>query len=447
MLKRIFALFLIIVPLWIWAQDLPFSVKNPTRYSVSGMFGYEKVDSVNYLQFRIIPEFNFWKIGLGLDLDFMFDRDMNFRKSNWDQPKDIISKIYYLRYAQRGEPFYFHMGGFPAQSLGNGLIMLNYNNMLLYPDLRNTGLMLGANPKWPFKPEFELFSSNVQRNQIFYLTAHAQPIADTTSKFLKVVKDLKLGFTVVADRNQYGNLRYMTPDSLNAQIDDLKTKPATVYGLDYSLPLFKTDKLTLGNYAEMAHIQDYGTGFILPGVYVDLNFLKVNLEYRLHGKKFIPAYFDADYEEQRGYWNEEDSTFVTKEELLKDYVKASGLYGKVQAFIGRKVKTMVAWENMGGTGLENGKSLWFKLWVDTQYKRLENFSFSYSKTNTDRLALKYFAVPGGRLDAKITFRVTKKRWFLIGKYAELYKDKNKDGSIQYLKETKHSVGVGVKYLF
>ena len=39
----------------------------------------------------------------------------------------------------------------------------------------------------------------------------------------------------------------------------------------------------------------------------------------------------------------------------------------------------------------------------------------------------------------------KRRFFLIGKYSEKYKDK--EGGINWLKDTKRSVGVGVKVTF
>ncbi len=453
-MKKAVLLFLVIIPLWLMAQDMPFTVKSSTKYSVSGMVGYEKVDSVKYYQFRLIQEFEFWKIGMGIDLDFLFDKHIHLKKDDWDNLDDVLSKIYYLRYGEVEEPFYFHLGGFPNRTVTNGLLMLNYSNMLLYPELRNTGVMMGGSPKWPLKPVFEIFTSNIRKNNILSFSTHIQPLPDST---IKNIDETVIGFSFVTDRNQKSNLKYVMADSLYEQIyDDLnikKSRSASVFSLDYKMPFFHSEKAKFGHYAEIAHILDYGTGFILPGVWADFNFLKVNLEYRIYGSQFVPAFFDHYYEEERAVLVMDDITapydstrIVTKEELLKDVKAAYGWYGKVQGFAGKKVKTMIAWQDMYGKDLKTGKSLWFRIWVDTQYKRLENVAFSYSKTNVEELALGKVVVPKANMALSLTFSFNeKRRWFIIGKYSERYKDK--EGGINWWEDTKRTAAIGVKYTF
>lgn len=454
-MKRAVLLLLIIIPLWLMAQDMPFAVRSSTRYSVSGMVGYEKVDSVKYYQFRLIQEFAFWKIGMGVDLDFLFDKHIHLKKYDWDGLDDVLSKIYYLRYGEVEEPFYFHLGGFPNRSMVNGLVMLNYSNMLLYPELRNTGVLIGGSPKWPLKPVFELYTSNIQKNQILSFSTHIQPLPDST---LKNIDETVIGFSFVTDRNQKSNLRYVMDDDLYEELyDELnikKSRSASVFSLDYTMPVIQSEKTKFGHYAEIAHILDYGTGFILPGVWADFNFLKVNLEYRIYGSQFVPAFFDHYYEEERAVLiTEYDSitgqpvySIMTKEATLQDFKSAYGWYGRVQGFIGKKVKTMVAWQDMYGKELKTGKSLWFRIWVDTQYKRMENVAFSYSKTNVEKLALGKVVVPKANMSISTTFSLNeKRRWFIIGKYSERYKER--EGGINWWEDTKRSAAIGVKYIF
>jgi hypothetical protein len=443
MFKRALLLVLVFIPLWLSAQDIPFSVRSRTRYSISGMVGYEEVDSVNYYQLRVIQEFKIWRFGMGLDLDFLLDKNMHLKKSDWDQLRDVLSKVYYLRYAEKGDPFYGQLGGFPNYTLGNGLVMLNYSNMLLYPDLRNTGLLLGGNPYWPLKPSFEIFSSNVEKNQIMAFAAHVQPVPDST---LKIISGLRTGITIAIDRNMKSNLKYVVADTVYDDITLGKSKSASVFSVDYSLPLIEKEKVSFGQYAEFTHIAGYGAGVILPGLYTDFKFLKVNLEYRIYGREFVPAFFDHYYEEQRATWT--DSTIVTKAQTLKTVKASQGWYGRVQGFVGRKLKVMVAWQDMYGKGLTTGKSVWLKFWVDTQYKRLENISLAYSKTNRNEIFSSNLVVPNANFDFKMTFSLNeKRRWFLIGKYAEDYNDRNHDGRTDWLKETRRSAGIGIKYTF
>ncbi len=455
MVRRAVLLFIVLLPVWLAAQDMPFSVKSQTRYSASGLVGYEEVDSVKYYQFRLIQEFNYKKFQFGLDLDFLFDKHAHLKKEDWDNALDLLGKIYYMRYADQGDPFYIHIGGFPNRTMANGLAMLNYSNMQLYPDLRNTGLLMGGSPHWPLKPTLEFYTSNVEKNQILSLAAHIQPLPDST---VKNIDQTVVGFSLIMDRNQKGNLKHVMADSLYDQYyDDWNIgegRSAAVFSLDYTMPMVSTEKVVFGHYAEIAHILDYGTGFILPGLYADFKFLKLNLEYRIYGSQFVPAFFDHSYEEERAVLVQDDlaapydsSDVVIKEQMLKDINSSQGWYGKIQGLIGKKIKVMTAWQDMYGKELKTGKSFWFRLAVDTQYKRLENFAFSYQKTNVEKMELQNLVVPGGKIEGKLTFRVSKKRWFLIGKYSETYKDKDKSGAIQWAKEAKRSVSVGVKYLF
>jgi hypothetical protein len=428
------------------AQEMPFRVRSSSNYSVSSMVGRVEIDSTKYYQMRFIQEFSYKKFGMGVDLDFLFDKDFHLKEGEWDNIEDYLGKIYYIRYGDPKDQYYGHFGGFPKRSVGNGLVMHNYSNMYFYPDQRNNGLLLGANLPHKMQPEIELFSSDVIRMPVFSLAGHFHPLPEAKANMLK---ELKLGMAVFSDRNQKGNLKYTLGDSLYHAIDRGDPESLSVLSVDYTWPLLNTDKVVLGNYAEMAHILGNGTGFILPGIYADFNFLRVNLEYRMHGDSFTPGYFDHFYEDERCLLVEqEDSTFVliTKEDTLPDFRAAYGFYGKLEGLIGKRLKAMVAWQNMYGDEVTKGKSLWFSLWVDTRYKRLENVAFSYSKTRVDELGLGKVAVPRAQMSGSFTLSLhEKRRWFLIGKYSEKYKDK--EGGINWWKDTKRSAAVGVKFTF
>lgn len=227
-MKKALFLCLLFIPLFVAAQEVPFAVKAKTHYSASGMVGVEKIDSLKYYQARLIQEFDIWKIGMGIDLDFLFDVDhYHLRKKDWDHLDDVLDKIYYIRYAQKGEPVFVHLGGFPGVSIGNGLVMRDYSNMRLYPELRNTGLMIGGNPNWPLKPSFELFSSNIRKNQIMSLAARCQPIPESK---LKILKDLEVGINMVVDRDQYGNLKYVVSEADSIDIGSYDSDPVSIWG-------------------------------------------------------------------------------------------------------------------------------------------------------------------------------------------------------------------------
>ena len=446
MFRQLVLLIILLGALGLGAQDMPFSVKSSTRYSISSLVGKVALDSLDFYQIRLIQEFKYKGFGLGVDLDFLFDDNAHIRKKDWDRLDDIPGKIYFFRYGKIGDPFFFHYGSFPAYSIGNGLLMHNYSNMAFYPGLRNNGMLIGASPPLPLKPTFELFCSNLQRSQLMAFTAHVSPLPDSTIKY---IDRTVAGFTLIIDRNQKGNLHYLLEDTPNENMDIGGKDDLTALSFDLKVPLSRIDKAIVGTYMEVAHIFDNGTGFILPGIYADIKVAKINLEYRLHNKGFVPAYFEQDYEENRaiialdGFGS---PYIITGEDVLRDQPSSYGFYGKLQGTIGDRLQTMVAWQNMYGKDLVKGKSLWFNLKLETRYKHWENVGFSYSKTNVEKLGLGKVAVPGARLGASFTINLgAKRRWFLICKYSEKYKDK--EGGINWWKDTRRSASLGVKYTY
>jgi hypothetical protein len=444
MRKLLFAL-LILWPFLLAGQDMPFAVKAKTRYSASGAVGYEQVDDITYYQLRLIQEFNYKKVFMGIDLDFLFDKKGNLRKSDWDHLQNAVEKIYFVKYGNKSDPFYVHVGGFPEVNMGNGLIMNRYSNMQLYPELRNIGLMIGGNLDIPTHPSFELFSSNIIRNHILSFSARCKPLPDST---VAVLDGMILGASVITDRNQYANVKYVADDAYQPGNVHLKPDPVTVLGAAYTVPLYQSDTVTLGNYSEFAHILGKGSGAILPGIYADFDWLKVNLEYRLYGSRFTPSFFDRDYEEERAYQVEPGvADYATKESLLDSLTTAQGFNGSIQGTFKGRVKASFAWQNLIGRDYKTSKSIWLRLWVDTKYKRLENFSIAYNKVNTNKMGINHVIEPNAEFKFSVTLKISRKKWYLVARYAEKYQDKNDSGEINWLKETKHTATVGLKFVY
>lgn len=442
--KMIFVLMLF--PLLLTAQSIPFNVRTGTKFSTSTMIGKVHEDSISYNQLRVIQEFKIKKFSFGLDLDFLFNEDFQLKKSDWDSFTDYLDKIYYLRYGKTGEPVYLHYGGLPRMSHGNGLVMLNYSNMIFYPNYRQNGIILGSTLGDYPKPDITLFSTNLAKNEVLGLMASVQPVPDNT---VKVLDQARLGMSYYVDRNQYSNLKHVVPDSLYQELFTSKKDSASIIGFEYRQPLFAKNKIKVETYSEIAHLISGGSAYILPGIFADFDVVKVNLEYRIHGDKFSHMYFDRYYEEDRVtlLFDDDDLPYLkTKEQSVKEMKASYGFYGKVEGKIANKLKTSFAWQNMYGEELKTGKSMWFDIKVDTQYKRLENVKFAYSKTKVEKLRLGEIAVPRAHMSMEATMSVNeKRRLFVIGKYSEKYKDK--EGGINWWRDTKRSVSVGVKYVF
>ncbi|MCK4654073.1 MAG: FecR domain-containing protein, partial [Candidatus Cloacimonetes bacterium] len=343
--------------------------------NMGGGVGTVMIGDNTYFQLRLLPELCVGKFGLGLDIELLLDNNGKIRKEDWDDWKDYLNKIYYLRYGLRRDPFYGRVGGFPSYTLGHGLVMKDYSNMLRYPDDRQIGLQIGGN--LPFADmSAEVFSSDIIDNEILAGRLTIQPLKSTE---VPLFSNLTFGGTVAHDRNQIKGLLDTDDDNYpdlfddfpydenwhnevdyeidvyleayisiygdstgfnnwfyeedgyidskrNHSFSDLPEDDITVVGIDYELPLITKKLFYLSHYGEAAKILDHNMGFIFPGFYSKFLIFDMNLEYRFYQDDFAPAFFGHLYEEERAVVNTISDSVTTKEMTLINYQKSQGWY-------------------------------------------------------------------------------------------------------------------------
>jgi hypothetical protein len=490
-MKKFLFLFLVFVSFSLYAQQ---DTNNSTQeeangFSMSGAVGSVTFDNVTYSEFHLTPEINFWKIGIGLDFDLLVDPEGLIRKEDWDDSKDIITKIYMIRFAQRGEPFYARVGGFPNYTLSHGLIMNHYSNMLLYPQIRQVGVMFGFNTP-DSRIGAEIFSSNIVRNEILAGRAHIKPLTG-----LGILKNLDVGVSAATDRNQFGGLddvifdtdadgipdkkdidadndgeldaspyvmnKYPVLQQIQAELDAtfphfenmLKSKRESVteFGLDYELPLIQKKAFYLSHYGEASKIQDYNMGFIFPGFYSKFLIFEMNAEIRHFQDKFIPGYFDQLYDQQRAiaYYNENSSvvidTILTKKGLIK-YAKAStGWFASLTTSLVNMVFLTVSYQDMYSDNPNNGKSLWGNIRVNPKIvPKIHEADITYSQVNVDKI--KHIRSNNALLEGKVVYSLSPNT-NLVGRYTERYIDIDNDGKITHRSEILKTFGTSVEFRF
>ena len=114
-------------------------------FANNASIGAVTIDGKIYNQISMRPEYEFGKIGLGLDIYFYIDDEGNLYEKSWDFSdgkafETILDKIYYIRYNKPGDNFYFRIGGMSNATLGYGILVNNYSNMVEYPHVRRLGM-------------------------------------------------------------------------------------------------------------------------------------------------------------------------------------------------------------------------------------------------------------------------------------------------------------------
>lgn len=334
--------------------------------------GAAVVDGQVYNQIGIRPLFTIGKLGIALDLSLYLDADGNIRKENWDEASDFFEKIYFVRWARPGDPFYLKAGAIDNYTLGFGLLMNHYSNTVEYPSVIRTGMELGLQGKRVgFQAMLNNFSETFDGGGV---------VAGRFS--VKVIGDLEIGISAVADINQYKGLKDKDGDGVPDFVDDfpnkkkysidtdgdgvpdeldpdrdgdgftdnpnapdvpdasylndddfsednLKGAPFNIknarnkgqlaFAVDIAYPFVKKKYLELTVYSQFAQFaHNGGWGASAPGVRAKFAFINAFAEYRIFDKKFIPEYFNTTYELERAVLRTVgDSSFVlTKRDAL-----------------------------------------------------------------------------------------------------------------------------------
>jgi hypothetical protein len=328
--------------------------------------GAAVLDGQVYNQIGIRPLITIGKLGIALDLSLYLDADGNIRKENWDEASDFFEKLYFVRWARPGDPFYVKAGAIDNYTLGYGLLMNHYSNAVEYPSVIRTGMELGVQGKrFGFQAMVNNFSESFDGGGLF------------AGRFsMKVIGDLEIGISAVADINQYKGLQDKDNDGVPDFVDDFPTKkkysvdtdgdgvpdaldpdrdgdgytdnsqdplianndpdgtelkadPFNVknakdkgqlaFAADIAYPFIKKKYLQLTAYSQFAQFaNDGGWGATVPGIRAKFAFINAFAEYRIFDEKFIPEYFGTTYELERALARTVvDSSFVlTKRDAL-----------------------------------------------------------------------------------------------------------------------------------
>jgi hypothetical protein len=500
-------------------EDPIYGVLSSPNFDLGGVLGNILVDGTYYSQIRLRPEVAFWKLGIGMDIDLLFDSEGRLRRKGWESWQDILSKIFYVRFSDRQDSLYFKVGCIPDYTLGHGLIFDDYSNMLRYPEVKPIGAYIGANTN-AYGFGFEFYTHDITKNEIIAARSTLKPLQALGIPFLR---NLMIGANLGADRNPQGkypdsdddgypdvydkfpedNQSWLDTDDdgvpdnrdidlngnsvldhpdLNPYVESvfpgieqyypeypfdmavypdsaaqyLENEPMWIYSLDYELPFVDKKGFSLSHYAEYAVMENYGTGLIFPGFASSFLIFDLKLELRSFQDRFLPAYFNYLYDEQRCqvHYSEIEGengrrlySLKTKNSELADLGSSLGWFGYLKGNIGNFAYLKVAYQDMYNQGHSQGKSLWGKLtFMPEKFPQLKEASLYYAQTDVDRIDWKNLRNGNAQVSGRIVYGYND-YYNLICRYKEYYTDLNGDGVISGRDETVESLTLGIEFQF
>jgi len=196
----------------------PTGKKSGKPFGMGLGLGSVTIDGKIYNQIAFRPELRLGKLGVALDVAIYMDDQGNIRKEEWDEVSDYLDKVYYVRWAQQGDPFFARVGALDNVTLGYGILMNGYSNTTEYPQVRKVGVHTGMQFD---KLGWEVFVANLKE-----ISGPGLLGGRMTYKPLKRFP-LNFGTTVVIDVNQYKGLKDTDGDYIPDVFDAFSTKEFT----------------------------------------------------------------------------------------------------------------------------------------------------------------------------------------------------------------------------
>lgn len=269
----------------IFAQD------NGLNFGLNLGLGTIVYNGTTYQTLSLKPDLAFGKFGIGLDIFLMFDQDFNIVPDNWDSFADWMNKILYIRYGLKGEQLYTQIGMFKNVTLGHGLIMYSYTNMLYFPEIRKLGFELdldGAIFNFPYLG-FESFIDNLLDPDIMAFRLYSRPLMFLD---IPIISAMKVGVSYAIDTDPMET----KTDDMNLVDNSASTSSVGIFGVDIEFPLLQKDLAFIYLYGDWASISGKGSGAEIGLNSYLLKLFYIGLAIDIFGDKFSGQYFDILYE-------------------------------------------------------------------------------------------------------------------------------------------------------
>jgi hypothetical protein len=278
-------------------------------------FGATFIDGETFYLISISPEVAFGQLGVGLDLNLRFTTKGKLRAGDYNKFDDYLRIVRYVRWAQKGDPFYTRVGQLDYSLLGHGSIVYNYRNSASY-DMRRTGIELDMN----FDTfGFESMYSDIIDRGLLGMRGYVKPLKLTSFGKVPVINNFEVGATYARDLSNVADITSA----------DSSGRGLSIIGFDLGLPILSYKILKSTLYFDYAQIVHYGHG---TSVGVNMNYsgfglvdLRGKYELRFNGVHYLPAYFDALYEHDRF----DPVRRLSKSDMLDTIGANRGYYGEL----------------------------------------------------------------------------------------------------------------------
>jgi hypothetical protein len=298
--------------------------------SLGAYFGYTNIGGENIIGFRVQPDLQIGKLGVGLDIPLQFSiTNKKFRTEEFQDGVGLLRMIRFLSWGtKKQDDYYVKVGDLTGSFLGYGMLINNYSNSISV-DKRKIGVDLDFcfGKMWGIEV---LYSDvDVRSLNMLGIRPYIRPLGKTG---IPILKTFDIGVQYVTDRDKTGSIlstdltsnhnTFIGEGGVNAEAVDMGMTLLNMpmirlqaFGSAARLERNKSanlhqalqDSINNGGNAEYIHdVQSYendGVGYgISAGLDLKFKFLgnvlrlDARAERLWYTDNFIPHFFDISYE-------------------------------------------------------------------------------------------------------------------------------------------------------
>jgi hypothetical protein len=447
--------------------------------------GAVTVDGQTYQQVGIRADIPIGKLGIGLDVQLLLDEEGSLRDEDWDDTEDYFNILYYLRWDQKGAPFYAKIGALDYSYIGYSNIVNGYSNAIEYPDYKRIGMEMSFHT--------EKFMGELLVNDYKELADDTPSVVIGTRLGYRILPKLVLGASVAADLNEYNGLRDTDDDGYPDEMDEFpydgnlvteidrllaygldrnttiqelidhgviedieranlpnyskERSDLIIWGLDIGIPIIEGEFIKMDVYSAYSDIVDYGWGVTAPGFRTMFgDFVTLTAEYRFQSEEFLYGYFNHTYELERAQvvGTGANKRAVTKQESLETITEdMDGYLAGLSVNLFNYVTASAQYQNMKGGDIEKKSLLGEVILNNKAIDVLPTVKGYYAQNNVD--SLKEWRTPS--TVAGIIVQLNLGATTLAFNHQYTFVDRNGDGVIDGDDETVKTLSVSSTVTF
>lgn len=230
--------------------------------SLGAYFGYTNIGGENVVGFRLQPDLQIGKLGVGLDIPVQFSiTNKKFRTEEFKDGVGLLRMIRFLSWGtKKQDDYYIKVGDLTGSFLGYGMLINNYSNSISV-DKRKIGVDLDFcfGKMWGIEV---LYSDvNVKSLNLIGIRPYIRPLGLTG---IPIIKTFDIGVQYVTDRDRTG--RMLAGDASSNHNTFIGSAGVNAEAIDMGVTLLNMPMIRIQAFTSAARLEKSTSQFFLDSL-------------------------------------------------------------------------------------------------------------------------------------------------------------------------------------